>query len=562
MFEIESFHNNLTNFPQPENAENWNDVRESMFVHTRGALPAKLLNTRRPNEDEKVFEYRLSIYEPITKGSMNKAIDKLFRLFSSANYSIKVSSDLEEYLSERKFKNEQFIGFIQKYVLRRMIEDPNAILVTVPVGEGLIDPSVKIEVDSFIVPSNLIRYQTEYAVTWLDAKEKSIIRKAGVETYEGKIYNTLTRDAYYKHVQRGEQGEQIFDLVEVYRHEIGIVPAVILGGNPTVEDYFESYFSPFLPFGNETIRQYSDWCGVMTMSAFPYREEVAEDCSAKGCRSGVIFNKETEEHSTCHSCKGSGKIFARSPYGVFIRSKSSTVFEGNAPDSAPMVRFISPPVDIIKYSGEAWENLLRKAEESLHLLFVDESQSGKAKEIDREESDSMLTKISNNVFDEIIYKTLYFMERFRELSNPIDPQIIKPISFRSRTEEDLIQEINQLSDKNAPIAFQVEAAKDLARKRFSGNKAIARMVEILVAYDPIYHVKTADKATLLASGSIKKNDIVKSLFAYKVLNEIISERGTEFLELQLNEIFAVMDSGLEKYFDSEDGNSLIQIPSV
>ena len=88
------------------------------------------------------------------------------------------------------------------------------------------------------------------------------------------------------------------------------------------------------------------------------------------------------------------------------------------------------------------------------------------------------------------------------------------------------------------------------------------MVEILVAYDPIYHVKTADKATLLASGTIKKNDIVKSLFAYKVLNEIISERGTEFLELQLNEIFAVMDDGLVKYYDSEDGNNLIQIPSV
>ena len=69
MFEIETFHKNLTDLPEPENSDNWNDVRESMFVHTRGALPDKLLNTRRPNEDEKVFQYRLDIYEPITKGS-------------------------------------------------------------------------------------------------------------------------------------------------------------------------------------------------------------------------------------------------------------------------------------------------------------------------------------------------------------------------------------------------------------------------------------------------------------------------------------------------------------
>ena len=167
MFEIETFHKNLTDLPEPENSDNWNDVRESMFVHTRGALPDKLLNTRRPNEDEKVFQYRLDIYEPITKGSMNKAIDKLFRLFSSANYSVKVSGNLEEYLSTKRFKNEHFIGFIQKYVLRRMIEDPNALLVTIPVGEGLVNPSVKVDVDCLIVGSDKIKYLSRYGKRFL-----------------------------------------------------------------------------------------------------------------------------------------------------------------------------------------------------------------------------------------------------------------------------------------------------------------------------------------------------------------------------------------------------------
>ncbi|MAB40587.1 MAG: hypothetical protein CL525_16015, partial [Aequorivita sp.] len=531
-------------------SKDWNRVRNEMFVHTRGKLPEKLLNTRRPNEDENVYKYRLEVYEPITKGSMNKAIDKLFRLFQSANYSVKVSTDLDEYLSFKRFKNEHFIGFIQKYVLRRMIEDPNALLVTIPTGEGLVNPSVKIDVDAVIVPSNNIKHISSDAVCWLQDKEKSIVTKGGKKVKEGKVYSTLTREGYFKHVQTGTAGSNKYELIEVYYHNIGNVPAVVLGGNPTVEDYFESYFSPFLPFGNECIRQYSDWTGVMTMSAFPYREEVAEDCSAKGCRNGIVFNKETEEHTTCGTCKGTGKIFSRSPYGVFIRSKSSGVFEGGQTDNSPLVKFISPPVDIIKYSGEAWENLLRKAEEALHLIFVDEAQSGKAKEIDREESDSMLTKISNNVFDEIIFKTLLYMEKYRELNNPVEPVIVKPISFRTRTEEDLIVEINQLSDKNAPVAFQVEAAKDLAKKRFSGNKAIARMVEILVAFDPIYHVNTANKAILLANGTIKKQDIVKSLFAYKTLNEIISVEGTEFLEEPLTTIFERMDQELVRFYDN------------
>ena len=550
MFDIESFHKKIDKLSEPENLKDWNRVRNEMFVHTRGKLPEKLLNTRRPNEDEHVYKYRLEVYEPITKGSMNKAIDKLFRLFQSANYSVKVSTDLDEYLSFKRFKNEHFIGFIQKYVLRRMIEDPNALLVTIPTGEGLIDPAIKIDVDALIVPSNHIKYISNDAVCWLQDKEKSIVTKGGKKVKEGKVYSTLTREGYFKHVQTGNAASNKYELIEVYYHNIGNVPAVVLGGNPTVEDYFESYFSPFLPFGNECIRQYSDWTGVMTMSAFPYREEVAEDCDAKGCRNGVIFDKETEEHITCKKCKGTGKIMSRSPYGVFIRSKSSGVFEGGQVDNSPLVKFISPPVDIIKYSGEAWENLLRKAEEALHLIFVDEAQSGKAKEIDREESDSMLTKISNNVFDEIIFKTLLYMEKYRELNDPIEPVIVKPISFRTRTEEDLILEINQLSDKNAPVAFQVEAAKDLAKKRFSGNKAISRMVEILVAFDPIYHVNTANKAVLLANGTIKKQDIVKSLFAYKTLNEIISIEGTEFLEEPLTTIFERMDQELVKFYDN------------
>jgi hypothetical protein len=130
-----------------------------------------------------------------------------------------------------------------------------------------------------------------------------------------------------------------------------------------------------------------------------------------------------------------------------------------------------------------------------------------------------------------------------------------------KNEEDLIAEINSLSDKNAPVAFLVETTKDLAKKRFSGNKSISRLVEILVSYDPIYHVTTKDKQILLASGVIKKDDLLKSLYAYKTLTGLVSLNGTEYLEKPLMEIFADLDVELKKIVDSYAAGTIIEIPA-
>ena len=81
--------------------------------------------------------------------------------------------------------------------------------------------------------------------------------------------------------------------------------------------------------------------------------------------------------------------------------------------------------------------------------------------IDREDSFSQLTKISNNIFDEIIFKSLLFIEKYRNVVQPMNPVIVKPISFSMKTEDDLIDELNKLTDKNAPIAFLVESTIEL-----------------------------------------------------------------------------------------------------
>jgi hypothetical protein len=443
-----------------------------------------------------------------------------------------------------------------------MIEDPNGWLVWIPTGEGLTNPTVKVDVYPLIVGSNQIHFLDidEGVISWVAEDEQSEVYQGGRNKKEGRIIYTLTPEAFYKHTQIGIKKDSKFVVELIYQHNIGFLPGVVLGGDVTDDDYFESYFSAFLPFANEAIRQYSDWQAIMTTSCFPYREEVAESCSAPGCRDGFCFNSETEEHSACRTCKGTGRVITRSPFGVFMREKGNMI-DGPNNSSEPMIRFIGPPVDVIEYSGRAWETLLKKAEEALNLTTINEAQSGTAKEIDREDSFMVLTKISNNIFDEIIYQSLLIIEKYRNVANPIDPVIVKPISFSMKTETDLIDEINKLNDKNAPVAFLVEATKDLAKKRFSGNIPITRMVEILVSYDPIYHINTKDKQMLLASGVIKKDDLIRSLYAYKTLTKIVADNGTTYLENDLSVIFADLDNALQPIVESYQPKQVIDLSS-
>ena len=261
MFEIEIYNSMLGDLPQPHEKDDWVEVRDEMFVHTRGKNPGRILTQRRPNEDAEIQKYRLDIYEPITKGSINRAIDKLYRIFSSANFSIQVSDELSTYLNTKKFDNQYFYSYIQKYVVRRMIEDPNGWLVWIPVGEGLTNPTVKVDVYPLIVGSNQIRFLDidEGVISWVDDEEKSEVYQGGRNKKEGAIIYTLTPDAYYKHTQIGIKKDNRFQVELIYQHNIGFLPGVVLGGDVTDDDYFESYFSAFLPFANEAIRQYSDW---------------------------------------------------------------------------------------------------------------------------------------------------------------------------------------------------------------------------------------------------------------------------------------------------------------
>lgn len=537
MFDIEAYSKELIRAPDEikDVKSEWVAIYDEMRVHTRGESPGALLNTRRPNEDPDIFSYRKSIYEPITKGPINRSINKLFRIFLNSNFSYKVSEGLEDYLQEKRFMKRNFFEFFHGAVTKRMIEDPNGYLLWLPEGAGLTDQREKVDVVPELLDSSRIWYVSDEVITW---SETGIDKRNTPDT----LYS-LTKDGYYIHEKR----DKYYIVTLLYSHDLEMIPAVVLGGILKEDGVMESYFNSFLPFGNEAIRQYSDFQAVNVTSAFPYRTEQYTECDYPKCMGRGWFEEDCEgdclpKTVTCPVCKGTGHKSHNSPYGVFVRKEAGP---GEEINTLPMVEFTSPSKDILEYQRETWMELLEQAKKAIFDDAIDEAQSGVAKIIDREDLHSFLASIADNVYDHLLTKSLIILNGYRDISSKEKPEVTKPTSFIIKTEGDLVEELGVLLEKKAPVPFVMETIKDLAQKRFSTNKAASRAIKFLMVYDPLFALSPEEKNMLIATNVIDDLTRNKNINAYQVLQRLLI-KDPELLDKGYDAVAKKMDDEIAK----------------
>ena len=522
----------------------WVEIFEEMKIHTRGDSPGKLLDTRRPNEDSGVFDYRISIFQPITKSSINRSITRLFRIFLNSNFSYKVSDKLELYLKEKIFEKRGFFEYFHGIVIKRMIEDPNGFLAWLPSGEGLEDQTEKVLVLPKIIDSEKIWFVGMYGDPEKDGGEVLTWSEERVEERKLPDYFwSLTEEGYYRHVLQKDH----YNIEVIYKHGLKDIPALVLGGIFESEGVFESYFNGFLPFGNEAIRQFSDCQAVNVTSAFPFRTEVYTECDYPGCHGKGWWDEEKNGKTktiTCKLCGGAGHKPNISPFGVFIRKEESNI-DPTAAATTPMIEFTSPAKDILEYQRDTWQGLLELARKALFDEAIDEAQSGKAKLVDKEDEHAWYASISSNLYDHLLIKSLQIINGYRDIGSKEEITITKPTSFVIKTETDLVNELGILLEKNAPLPFVLETVKDLAKKRFSSNKTSIKVIEFLMIYDPLFALSAEEKNMLIATNVIDDRTRGKNINSYQVLIRLLA-LDPELFDKDYKEIEAKMDEEIDK----------------
>lgn len=545
MFDIEKY---LREFFKIDNSclvANWNKIFEQMAVHTRKKIPTELLLKQRPNEEEHILNFRLDNYRAITYGSMNRALDSVSRILNKIQFDIICDDITKAYLKQKNFTAQStqydFTTFFEKIILKRGIEDPNGFLVWLPTGEGVKDSGQKVQPRPFLFYSSQLYDASEDVITFL-SDEKSPIKRGEVTTMDGDVYYIITKQWFYKLVQKTaevppsaevKKGRKArFELEPIYEHKIGEIPALVLGGDMNADGYFESFFAPYVAFGDQAISQFSDWQAIMVTSAFPYTEEFyTEELYSPNQSSNPISNSEEK-----YSEEKRLIPLPRTPYGVRMRpipksNKGQEMMgENTLPIDVPFKRFISPDIAIAKYSGESWEKLIEFAEDALHLnLKSNFNQTEAAKDTDKEEHYAMIDKIANNFFDHLMANSVKYIACYllRKPITEVEASINKPLSNKIKTEEDLIAEITSLTNSKAPDVFISEVTNELARRRFSGNLLSKKIFEAISIIDPLYIKSNNEKLSLVNSAVITKEAFIKSVYCYPLLVQLASEMTAE-----------------------------------
>jgi hypothetical protein len=524
--------------------EEFRKMFEEMAVHTRKRKPEDKLLRARPNEPGSIQEYRNDNFESITYGSMINAFDTLFRIFTSVGIQVQTGDEeSDKYLNEPNFMRETFMMFYIKIYMKRMIEDANGWLLWLPGGVGSTTRGATVEpYPELMFSFDLIDWEDDYMVFL--SKERSLIEiNDGVERI-GNIYYILTDTEFYTHT---EMTGGKYELELKYQHKFGVVPAIPLGGDVDADGLYQSFFEPFVAHGNEAIRQFSDWQALSVMAAHPIREEFQVNCQItelkkKKVRKGTSADIEGQNDLTEYKIMNQLVPMPTSIFGTIIRNGSTSDSEmGSAvlDPKIPSVRFISPDIAYVKNAFETYQRLLEIARESLNLDKTTNGITEQAKKLDVQSEEDMLTKIFLQLIDSM-KKSAQFIVAYRKITKPSKTavKVIRPASFRIKTEVELMEELTKLKVSNAPTMLICAVARELAMLRFSGDELNQKIFEIIATYDVLFTYSPGEKQSMFLANTASKEDVTNSNYIYSVLLSMAKQKGhLVFMEMDSEKLY-------------------------
>lgn len=525
------------------------DAREKenqMRIHADGVFPEKLINDRRPNEPTEVLDYRKTIFVAKTKPYFSKIENTLQKIRRSSDWSIKYpdasfdkvvdGEKMNDYAESKYPVFQSLTNWAFSLLLRNYLIDANALMLVAPIELPQAENEYSKPVATIFNSCDVLDFvEGDYAV---------MINKVGCvygDNKPGKSFYVITTKAVHRYDQingRGEYGEAFY-----FEHGLPELPVFKLGGI-VIDVYgshslYESRISGILPEFNEALREYSDLQAAKVLHLYPERWEYTQNecvkCKGTGQRMEVVNNEQCQV--TCSTCGGGGYI-ASGPYSkMLIRPNSADQLQLPTPPAG----FVEKDVEIIKVQEQSVKDHISSGLSAINFEFLSDTpmnQSGVAKEVDKDELNSMVHSIAEDLV-RIIDKTYYLIALYRYSAQYSAAEIYDMLPMISVPEKyDILstsyydeQMTNAIKNKlNPAILNAMEVA--YATKAFNNDLDIANYVQMILQLDPLAGISEDDKMSRLSNEGITKLDYVVSSNINKfVASAVEADKG--FIELDI-----------------------------
>ena len=512
------------------------EMYEELETHADGEYPGELIDQRRPAESDEIKHYRKKIFVPITKPVFTKVYNSLMKIRKSQDWMVQFPEELpaviaedespEKYLMYKMPRNGSITNWIFSVCFKQYLIDANAAVLT--------------------LPTNWEKQDNQYYEPY-----PMIFNSEDVLDYKEGLYYVLKEHDEDKYWVIQPDIIQIFEVKDYAVREVFQMPNA-LGYMPVrhlygmiIENYkdrslYESRISGIVPKMNEALREYSDLQAEIVQHIHSTMWSMQPQQCGR-CKGLGEIPKENSAPIKCPSCSGKGLL----PLNPFEHLVLPAPRPGEPAIPTPPIGYVQKQTDIAKLQEERIRQHIYDALSAINMEFLAEtplSQSGVAKQVDREELYSFVHSIAEDIvriMDEIIYDICAW--RYSGVTSDIRallPYIPVPERFDMLSGKVLVDELTSMVNAKVDPAIINAAQIELAGKKFNDSE-VKDLVVLKLKLDPFAGVPEENISLQRMYNAIDQNDLIIHANINKFVTRALEE-VQDFANLSYADQMSVM----------------------